>query len=75
MVIVSDGINPNDTSDVAILYVTATGSRVTGGQTVLYNFDDASGTTIHDASGFGSPLDLTISNPSAVSWSSGWSLG
>ena len=69
-VIVSDGVNPNDTSDVAILYVTATGSRVTGGQIVLYNFDEGGGTTIHDASGFGTPLNLTINNPSNISWSS-----
>src|SRR3972149_4503767 len=68
-VVVSDGVNPNDTSDVAILYVTATGSRVAGGQTVLYNFDEGSGTTINDVSGFGSPLNLTINNPSAVTWS------
>ena len=58
-----------DSSDAAILYVTATGSRVTAGQIVLYNFDEGSGTTINDASGYGSPLNLTISDPSTVSWS------
>ena len=68
-VVVSDGVNPNDTSDVAILYVTATGSRVTGGQIVLYNFDEGSGTTVHDVSGVGAPLNLTIDNPDAVLWS------
>ena len=69
-VVVSDGVNPDDTSDAAILYVTATGSRVTGGQTVLYNFDEGDGTTINDVSGFETPLDLTINNSSNVSWTS-----
>ena len=59
-----------DTSNIAPLYVTANGSRVTGGQIALYMFNEGGGTTINDVSGFGSPLNLTINKPSAVSWSS-----
>ena len=59
-----------DSSNAATLYVTATGSRVTAGLTAFYDFNEGSGTTILDNSGFGSPLDLTINNPSAASWTS-----
>lgn len=33
-----------------------------------YDFTQGSGNTVNDVSGFGSPLNLTIQNPSNVSW-------
>jgi hypothetical protein len=49
-------------------------SLATGPQ-VLYTFREGSGTTVHDVSGVGAPLDLEISDGSAVSWISGGGLG
>ncbi len=42
--------------------------RVSDGLQVLYTFDEGSGTTVGDTSGVGSPLDLTIDDPSGVDW-------
>jgi hypothetical protein len=42
--------------------------RVTNGQQILYLFDAASGNIVTDTSGIQPPLDLTIANPTAVSW-------
>jgi len=33
-----------------------------------YSFNEGSGATVHDRSGVGVPLDLTISDPEAISW-------
>jgi hypothetical protein len=38
---------------------------------VLYTFDEGGGTTVHNVSGVGEPLDLSVSNLAAVSWISG----
>ncbi|HJX27669.1 MAG TPA: tandem-95 repeat protein, partial [Thermoanaerobaculia bacterium] len=45
--------------------------RVTGNLQVLYNLNEGSGSTVTDSSGTGTPLNLTVSNPAAVSWISG----
>ncbi len=42
--------------------------RVTNGLSVLYNFNEGSGTTINDASSNGIPLNLTIDNTDLTSW-------
>lgn len=55
-------------SDNAILNVSMPPGRVTDNLQVLYDFKEGDGTTINDVSGVGTPLNLTISNPSAVSW-------
>ena len=49
-------------SDVPVL------SRVTDCLVALYTFDEGSGNTVHDTSGFGAPLDLTIASPGNVTW-------
>ena len=68
-VIVSN-LSGNDTSNIAYLYVTASGSRVTAGQIALYNFKEGKGNIVHDISGYSpSPVNLTINNPAAVDWS------
>jgi PKD repeat protein len=46
----------------------ADGGRVTDGQLALYTFEEETGNTVRDVSGVGTPLDLTISDPAAVSW-------
>ena len=43
------------------------GTQVEGLQ-VLYQFDESGGELIHDVAGIGEPLDLQISDPSAVQW-------
>lgn len=47
------------------------GDRVTTDLQVLYTFTETSGTTVYDVSGVGAPLDLSISNPAAVTWLGG----
>ena len=58
----------HDTSNIVTLYVTANGSRVTGSQIVLYNFNERNGNKIKDVSGVGTPLDLNITNISSTDW-------
>lgn len=41
---------------------------------VLYTFNEGSGTTVYDRSGTGQPLNLTIANPTAVTWNANGSL-
>jgi len=45
-----------------------TPAQVTDGLQVLYTFEEGSGTTVHDVSGAGTPLDLTIGDEANVSW-------
>jgi uncharacterized repeat protein (TIGR01451 family) len=44
------------------------------GLQVLYTFKEGSGTTVHDVSGVGAPLDLEMSDGSAVTWVPGGGL-
>jgi len=48
--------------------------RITRGLVVLYTFEEGSGRTVHDVSGAGPPLDLTIEDRWAVSWIPGGGL-
>lgn len=50
------------------------GRRATDGLLVLYNFQEGSGDTIRDVSGFGAPLNLTISDTNKVRWIPGGGL-
>jgi hypothetical protein len=49
------------------------GPRVTDGLQVLYTFEEGSGTVVGDVSGVGTPLNLSVSVPSAT-WISGGGL-
>ncbi|HVR35247.1 MAG TPA: PA14 domain-containing protein, partial [Methylomirabilota bacterium] len=49
-------------------------ARATRGLQALYNFREGIGTTIHDVSGAGAPLDLIIEEPGKVSWLPGGGL-
>jgi hypothetical protein len=42
--------------------------RVIDDLQVLYTFEEGSGTTVRDVSGVGSPLDLYVSDSSAITW-------
>ena len=44
--------------------------RDSRGLVALYDFAEGSGTTVHDRSGFGAALDLTIDKASSINWSS-----
>ncbi|NDJ77045.1 MAG: hypothetical protein GYB65_12390, partial [Chloroflexi bacterium] len=46
--------------------------RVTANLQALYTFDEGGGSTVNDVSGVGTPLNLTISDPGAVSWQAGY---
>ncbi|MEW4528316.1 DUF1592 domain-containing protein [Maioricimonas sp. JC845] len=41
------------------------------GLLALYMFDESDGAVVHDRSGVGEPLNLTIADPSKVTWDSG----
>ena len=45
--------------------------RVTDGLVVLYDFEEGEGTMVHDVSGVGEPLDLTLADPGAAEWVEG----
>jgi PKD repeat protein len=45
--------------------------RVTDDLQALYAFQEGSGTTVHDVSEVGTPLDLTIADETAVTWIAG----
>ena len=45
--------------------------RVGSGLQVLYDFTEGQGRIVHDRSGVGKPLDLTIDDAKSVQWSSG----
>jgi hypothetical protein len=45
--------------------------RIDQDLTVLYTFDEGSGTVVNDVSGVGTPLDLTIQSPGNVTWQTG----
>ncbi len=43
-------------------------TRVTAGLVALYTFKEGAGATVHDVSGFGAPLDMTIEEPANTTW-------
>jgi hypothetical protein len=57
--------------DVSLTLGIRLGRRVVDGLQVLYTFEERSGNTVHDVSGVGTPLNLTIQNPAATKWVSG----
>jgi VCBS repeat-containing protein len=66
---VSDGAGGTSTATVSVTLTAP--PRVTTGLQVRYNFNKGSGSTVNDTSGVGTPLNLTISPTSAVTWLSG----
>ncbi len=46
-------------------------ARVSSGLQALYTFNEGGGSTVHDVSGIGQPLDLTIEDAGAVTWADG----
>ena len=46
-------------------------SRVNDGLVVLYDFAESEGTTVHDVSGVGTPLNLELADPGAAEWVEG----
>ena len=46
-------------------------ARVSNGLQALYTFDEGGGSTVHDVSGVGQPLDLGIDDLGAVTWEDG----
>jgi uncharacterized repeat protein (TIGR01451 family) len=49
-------------------------TRVTDGLQALYTFEEGSGTAVHDVSGVGAPLHLTVEDGAAVGWVPGGGL-
>ena len=71
----NDGIQNGNTATATVKVAAATNSlRVSEGLVALYDFKEGAGTTVRDVSGFGTPLDLSISNTSAVGWIAGGGL-
>lgn len=55
-------------SDTALLFVSDSSSRVSGGLIALYNFEEAGGDTIYNKITEFPDLNLTIHNNNSVSW-------
>jgi VCBS repeat-containing protein len=66
---ISDGAGGSATATVSLTVQAP--PRVSGNLQVLYPFSEGSGTTVHDTSGAGTALDLTIGSAAAVSWGTG----
>jgi VCBS repeat-containing protein len=66
---ISDGVGGTATATVNVTVQAP--PRVSTDLQVLYPFSEGSGTVVHDTSGVGTPLDLTISTPGAATWSAG----
>src|SRR5262249_36881672 len=66
---VSDGAGGSATATVSVTVQAP--PRVTRNLPALYPFNEGSGTVVHDTSGVGTALDLTIGSAGAVTWSTG----
>ncbi|MEO1064013.1 MAG: malectin domain-containing carbohydrate-binding protein [Actinomycetota bacterium] len=55
----------------AVATAAPAGAQTAPSPLALYEFSEGSGTTVADTSGVGAPLDLTIADPGAVSWTPG----
>ncbi len=66
----SDTVNSGNTATVTISVKAAAerSMRVSEGLVALYEFKAGAGRVVRDVSGVGTPLDLNIIDPSAVSW-------
>ncbi len=65
-------INPNEIlPDTQVVFRYGDWVRVSDGLLVLYPFDETDGTTVHDLSGVGTPMDLTLEDPQNATWTGG----
>jgi Bacterial Ig domain/Concanavalin A-like lectin/glucanases superfamily len=63
---VADGAGGTATATVTVTVTPP--PRVTTSLQARYDFNEGSGSTVNDTSGVGTPLNLAIANPAAVSW-------
>ncbi|RMF30988.1 MAG: hypothetical protein D6765_02425, partial [Bacteroidetes bacterium] len=71
-VVANDGSSPiSYTLTDDVIGTITTDARVGDSLVVLYEFEEGAGSTVHDVSGVGNPLDLSIANPGNTSWISG----
>lgn len=68
---ISDGVSSGQ-DEVTVAVVEP--ARVSSGLRALYTFQEGSGTQVNDVSDVGTQLDLTINQPSAVTWLAGGGL-
>ncbi|MGH7451148.1 MAG: PKD domain-containing protein, partial [bacterium] len=61
----------NGTFDADDEVMIAVAARSTDRLQALYAFEENDGTIVHDVAGAGTPLDLVINDPAAVSWITG----
>ncbi len=64
-------IDTAPTDSMVDVEMDATPARITAGLVALYTFEEGEGVTVADRSAAGTPLDLAIQDPSAVTWSAG----
>ncbi|RJP19077.1 MAG: hypothetical protein C4527_28115 [Candidatus Omnitrophota bacterium] len=48
------------------------GDRLMDGLVLYYTFNEGEGLTVHDTSGFGEPMNLTIADPTRIEWGPGY---
>ncbi len=63
-----------DTARLLIRIGDPADTRIVDGLILLYDFDQSSGSAVQDRSGFGAPLNLDASDPTAIEWLPGGGL-
>ncbi|MCA9888046.1 MAG: LamG domain-containing protein, partial [Anaerolineae bacterium] len=62
------GVLPRPGTMTHIPFLPADTPQLPDGLLALYTFEEGSGNVVHDVSGVGDPLDLTIADPGNVTW-------
>jgi hypothetical protein len=68
---VTNSAGMSSSCEATVTVTAPTCNRITNGLVVLYDFKEGSGSKVKDVSGFGTPLDLTIQDPSKINWLGG----
>lgn len=71
---VNEATTPTEGNNLLMVPLPPAGTRVTTDLQALYTFQEGSGNIVHDVSGVGTPLNLTINDSGAVTWLPGGGL-
>ena len=72
--VVTDDQGASDTCSQTLTLSNAVSGRYNSNIVAFYTFTEGNGSVVNDVSGFGAPLNLTIQDPSNVTWNANGSL-